>query len=140
MHHLCITVNIFELKPLVTNLKDKTLVAILNNQWKYLKARAPLGITLTRSLLFALLVVQLPSHVQFFVTLWTVAHQASLSLTISQSLPTFMSIESVMPSNHLILCHALFLLPYILFALIPSLIPSQRASKKPKFNVYAPTQ
>ena len=46
-------------------------------------------------------------------TLWapsTVAHQSSLSITISQSLPKFMSIESVMPSNHLILCHPVFLL------------------------------
>ena len=55
-------------------------------------------------------VVQLPSHVQFFVTLWTVAHQASLSFTISRSLPKFMTIESVMPSNYLILCHTLLLL------------------------------
>ena len=41
--------------------------------------------------------------------LWTSARQASLSLTISQSLPKFMSIESVKPSNHLILCHPLLL-------------------------------
>ena len=47
--------------------------------------------------------VQLPSHVQLFVTLWTAAHQASLSLPISRSLPKFMSIESGMASNHLIL-------------------------------------
>ena len=44
---------------------------------------------------------------------WTSAHQASPSLTISQSLLTLMSIESVMPSNHLILCHPLLLLPSI---------------------------
>ena len=43
------------------------------------------------------------------MTPWTTAHQASLSLTISQSLPKFMSIESVMPSNHLILCRPLLL-------------------------------
>ena len=48
--------------------------------------------------------VQLLSHVQFFVTPWTVACQASLSLTISQSFPKFMSIASVMPSYRLILC------------------------------------
>ena len=41
-------------------------------------------------------IVQLPSHVQFFVTSWTAAHQASLSLTISRSLPKFMSIALVM--------------------------------------------
>ena len=45
---------------------------------------------------------------------WTAAHQASLSITNSQSLPKLMSIESVMPSNHLILCHPLLLLPPIL--------------------------
>ena len=44
-------------------------------------------------------------------TPWTAAHQASLSITNSQSLPKLMSIESVMPSNHLILCPPLFLLP-----------------------------
>ena len=44
------------------------------------------------------------SHVQLFSTPWTTAHQASLSITNSQSLPKLMSIESVMPSNHLILC------------------------------------
>ena len=47
------------------------------------------------------------------VTPWTAAHQASLSITNSQSLPKLMSIESVMPSNHLILCHPLLLLPPI---------------------------
>ena len=50
-------------------------------------------------------VVQSLSCIQLFATPRTAAHQASLSLTISQSLPKFMSIESVMPSNHLILCH-----------------------------------
>ena len=53
------------------------------------------------------------SHVQLFVTPWTAAHQASLSFTISQSLLKLMSIESMMPSNHLILCHRLLLLPSI---------------------------
>ena len=57
--------------------------------------------------------VQLPNHVQLFPTPWTAALQASLYLTISQSLPKSMSIESVMPSNHLLLCHLLLLLPSI---------------------------
>ena len=48
-----------------------------------------------------------------FATPWTAACQASLSFTISQSLLKFVSIESVMPSNHLILCHPLLLLPSI---------------------------
>ena len=52
-------------------------------------------------------------HLLGFVILWTVACQASLTFTISQSLLKFMSIESVMPSNHHILCHPLFLLPSI---------------------------
>ena len=52
-------------------------------------------------------VVQWLSHVHLCVTPQTAAHQASLSLTISQSLPKFMSIESVMPSKHLILCQPL---------------------------------
>ena len=57
--------------------------------------------------------VQSLSHVQLFVTPWTGACQASLSITISQSLPKFISIESVMPSNHLILCCPLLLQPSI---------------------------
>ena len=48
-----------------------------------------------------------------FVTPWTAAHQASVFITNTQSLLKFMSIESVMPSNHLILCHPLLLLPSI---------------------------
>ena len=61
--------------------------------------------------------VQLLSRVQLFVTPWIAAHQASLSITNSQSLLKLMSIESVMPSNHLILCHPL---------LLPSILPSIR--------------
>ena len=57
--------------------------------------------------------VQSLSLVRLFATLWTAAHQASLSITNSQSLLKVMSIESVMPSNHLILCHPLLLLPSI---------------------------
>ena len=58
-------------------------------------------------------VVQLLSHVQLFVTPWTVALQASLSFTISWSLLKLMSIESMVPSNHLILFHPLLLLPSV---------------------------
>ena len=57
--------------------------------------------------------VQLLSRVQLFVTPWTAAHQASLSYTNSWSLLKLMSIESAMPSNHLILCCPLLLLPLI---------------------------
>ena len=62
-----------------------------------------------------LLVVQMLSHVQFFATPWTAAHQASLSFTISQSLLKLMSLESMRPSHHLIICHPLHL---------PSIFPS----------------
>ena len=62
--------------------------------------------------------VQSLSHVQLFATPWTAARQASLSITNSQSPPKPMSIESVMPSNHLILCRP--------FLLLPSIFPSIR--------------
>ena len=57
--------------------------------------------------------VQSLSHVWFFVTPWTSVYQASLSITNSQSPPKPISIESVMPSNHLILSHPLLFLPSI---------------------------
>ena len=56
------------------------------------------------------------SCVWLFATLWTAAHQASLSITNSQSILRFMSIESVMQSNHLIFCH-----PLLLLSIIPSI-------------------
>ena len=57
--------------------------------------------------------VQLLSCVWLFATPWIAAHQASLSITNSRSLPKLMSIKSVMPSRHLILCRPLLLLPPI---------------------------
>ena len=56
---------------------------------------------------------QLLSHVRLFATPWIAAHQASLSITNSRSSPRLTSIESVMPSSHLIRCHPLLLLPPI---------------------------
>ena len=72
------------------------------------------------SVQFSHSVVQLSPHgtIQLFATLWITAHQASLSITDSRSLPKLMSIESVMTSSHLILFH-LLLLP-------PSIFPSIR--------------
>ena len=61
--------------------------------------------------------VQSLSCVRLFLTSWTAAHQASLSITNSQSLFKLMSVESVMPSNHLILCHPLLLLPSIFLSI-----------------------
>ena len=58
--------------------------------------------------------IQLLSCVRLFATPWTAARQASLSVTNSWSLLQLMSIKLVMPSNHLILCHPLVLLPSIL--------------------------
>ena len=62
---------------------------------------------------FSVSSVQSLSHVRFFVTPWTAASQASLSITNSCSPPKPMSIELVIPSNHLILCRPLLLLPSI---------------------------
>ena len=63
--------------------------------------------------IFIVVVVQSLSRVQFFATPWAAARQAFLSFTISQSLLKLMSIESMMPSNYLVLCHPLLLLPSI---------------------------
>ena len=57
--------------------------------------------------------VQFLSHVWLFATPWTAARQESLSITSSRSLSKLMSVELVMPSNHLILCHPLLLPPSI---------------------------
>ena len=62
---------------------------------------------------YFVVVVQSLSRVHLFVTPWITAHQASLSIANSWSLLKLMSIDSVMPSNHLILCHPLLLLPSI---------------------------
>ena len=67
----------------------------------------------TWTLTEVVVVVQSLTHVQLFATPWTAACLASLSFTISQSLLKHMSVESVMPSNHLILCHPLLLLPSV---------------------------
>ena len=80
-------------------------------------------------------VVQLLSCVQFFVTPWTAACQAFLISTVTESILKFMCIESVMLSNHRILCHPLLLLPSI----FPSIFSNElalhiRGSKYQKFS------
>ena len=65
--------------------------------------------SLIHSYTWSVIGLQLLSHVWHFATPWTATHQASLSLTISWSLLKLMSIESVMPSNHLALCHPILL-------------------------------
>ena len=77
--------------------------------------------------------VQSFSHVQLFVMLWAAAHQASLSITNSRSLLKLMSIESVMPSNHLILCHPLLLLSSIFPSNRVFSIESFLHIKRPKY-------
>ena len=76
---------------------------------------------MSRSGIIGAFVVLLLSHVCVLVTPWTAACQASLSFTISRSLLKLMSIVSVTPSNHLILCHPLFL---------PSIFPSISVSSQ----------
>jgi len=71
----------------------------------------PFQSSLSKSIQFSS--VQSLSHVRHFPTLWTATCQASLSITNSQNPPKSISIESVMPSNHLILCHPLLLLPSV---------------------------
>ena len=60
---------------------------------------------------YVVVIVQSLSHIQLFATPWTAARRAPLSFTISRSLLKLISIELMMPSNHLILCHPLLLLP-----------------------------
>ena len=76
----------------------------------YISPKSP---TFTLSQSLNIFVVQLLSHMQLFVIPWAAAHQASLSFTISQSLLKLLSIESVMPSIHLVFCCPLLLLPSI---------------------------
>ena len=81
--------------------------------------------------------VQSLSHVRLFATPWTAARQASLSITNTQSLLRLMSIESVMPSNHLILYHLLLLLPSIFpsIRVFPNASSSQQVARVLEFQV-----
>ena len=83
---------------------------------------------------YVLLVVQLLGHVSLFATPWTAVHQTPLSSTVSQNLPKFMSIESVIPSNRPILCRPLLLLPSSIFPSV-TVFPSESALqiKWPKY-------
>ena len=92
-----------------------------SNKILILYSNIALSVLWTREFSFAsfvIVVVQSLSRVQFFATPWSAAHQPSLSFTISWSLLRLMSIESLIPSNHLILCHP--------FVLLPSIFPSIR--------------
>ena len=85
-------------------------------------------------LIYQLGSVQSLSRIWLFATPWTAARQASLSITNSQSVLKLMSIESVMPSNHLILCHPLILLPSIFPSIRVFSNESALCSKWPKYN------
>ena len=77
------------------------------------------------------------SHVRLFATPWTATCQASLSITNSRSLPKLMSIESVMPSSHLILCHPLLLLPPITLSIRVFSNESTFCMRWPKYWSYS---
>ena len=79
------------------------------------------------------------SRIWLFVTPWTTARQASLSITNSQSSPKLMSIEAVMPSNHLILCHPLLLLPSVFHSIRVFSNESTLSMRWPKFQSSAST-
>ena len=86
---------------------------------------------------FLYVVVQPLSHVQLFVTSWTAACQAFLSFTISQSLLKFLSIESVIPSNYLILCRPLLLRPSIFPSITVFSNESPLGSRWPKYRSFS---
>ena len=88
-------------------MKTETSCPFKNNIMRSTKC----GISIQDNIQFSS--VQSLSRVWLYLTPWTTALQATLSITNSQSLPKLMSIESVMPSNHLILCRPLLLLPSI---------------------------
>ena len=81
--------------------------------------------------------VQLLSRIQLFVTSWTAAPQDSLSITSSRSLLKLMSIEQVLPSNHLIFCHPLLLLPSIFPSIRIFSKESVLCSRRPKYQSFS---
>ena len=85
------------------------------------------------STIYFSIVVQLLSCVQLFATPWTAAHQASLSFSISWSFLKLMSIESVIPSNHLNFLHPLLLLPSIFPSIRDFSNESAVCTKWPKY-------
>ena len=92
-----------------TGIQDRSFLTFLQTT-AVRKIEDPVSVRVLQNVSDGVVVfVQLPSCVRPFVTLWTAACQASLSLTTCQSLPTFMSVELVMPSAQLILCRPLLL-------------------------------
>ena len=94
-------------------------ICVITEHWVELPVLCnmfPLATYFAHNSVYVIVVVHSPSCVRLFVIPWTIACQAALSLTISQSLPKFMSIESVMPSSHFILWR-----PLLLFSIFPSI-------------------
>ena len=89
------------------------------------------------TILTTLFVFQLLSHVQIFATPWTAACQASLSINNSWSLLKLMSMESVMPSNHFILCHLLLLLPSVFSSTRVFSSESVLRIRWPKYQIFS---
>ena len=100
------------------SIQGKFVIQSLNLSIHTHNAKLQLGRPIEEAFMFyysgSIVVIQSLGQVQLLATPWTAACQASLPFTISWSLLKLMSIESVMPSNHLILCHPLLLLPSIL--------------------------
>ena len=117
--HMVIIIIYFVICSVVSMLSFSLLFYLLNLFW-HLVLLYFCSISYIHMKIYALLFssAQSISHVWLFETPWTVACQASLSITNSQSLRRLMSIELVMPSKHLILCHPL--------PLLPSVFPSTR--------------
>ena len=96
----------------------QTKIAYATEQWSPCTATTELwATTKTRHSKINAFIVQLLRHVWLFATPWTATQQVSLSFNISWSLLKLMSFESAMPSNHLILCHPLLLLPSIFLSI-----------------------
>ena len=95
----------------------KVIAAVLKCKiiqiYALLRPRKKWNIFIFHFYIYYIVLVQLLSHVRLFVTPWIAARQASLAITNSQSLLKLTSIKSVMPSNHLILCHPLLIPPSV---------------------------
>jgi len=121
----CFISNIAQLCPTVCNPMDGSLPGSFVHKIFQARVQEWVAISFSKGLVKDQVSgdssVQLLSRVQLFVTPWTAARRASLSITNSQNLLKLMPIESVMPFNHLILCHPL---------LPPSIFPSNSKSSK----------
>ena len=82
-------------------------------------------------------VIQSPNHVQFFTTPWVAALQVSLFITTYQTLSKFMAIKSVMPFNHIILCHLHLLLPSIFLSIRVFSKESTALIRWPKYQSFS---